>query len=171
MTQEFIDLRNSILQRRYEEALEICDELEWMSQKGIRLKIESYIVRLMIILINNHVEKQLTKNTAVLIMWLIRRIQAWNTKEDKTSYYINVDEWQQVLEEGIFDAMYQSSAEVLNGQLSVSQLSDIVNKTEVLEVAQQLLNFTYNYKGEKLFSSIDKFLGDLPGGADLTQVT
>jgi hypothetical protein len=27
MTQEFIDLRNSILQRRYEEALEICDEL------------------------------------------------------------------------------------------------------------------------------------------------
>jgi hypothetical protein len=53
-------------------------------------------------------------------MWLIRRIQAWNTKEDKTSYDINVEEWQQVLEEGIFDAMYQSSSEVFPGELSLN---------------------------------------------------
>lgn len=45
MTQELIDLRNSILERRYEDALAIVDELEGMSKQAILRNIESLSVK------------------------------------------------------------------------------------------------------------------------------
>lgn len=42
MTQELIDLRNSILQGRYADALAIVDELDWMSKKATLRNIKSF---------------------------------------------------------------------------------------------------------------------------------
>lgn len=46
MTQELIDLRASIIEGRYEDALTIVDELDWMSKKATLRNIKSYLVRL-----------------------------------------------------------------------------------------------------------------------------
>jgi hypothetical protein len=43
MTQELIDLRNSILEQRYTDALAIVDELEGMSKKAIIGQIKSFL--------------------------------------------------------------------------------------------------------------------------------
>ncbi|MGA9382827.1 MAG: hypothetical protein WBV73_29040 [Phormidium sp.] len=51
MTQELIDLRNSILAGRYEDALAIVDELEGMSRQAILRNIQSYLKILLIYLI------------------------------------------------------------------------------------------------------------------------
>ena len=60
MTQELIDLRNSILEGRYADALEIVDELDWMSKKATLRSIKSFLVRMLIHLIKNQVEQRLT---------------------------------------------------------------------------------------------------------------
>ena len=51
MTQELTDLRNSILEGRYQDALVIVDELEGMSRQAILRNIQSFLLRLLIHLI------------------------------------------------------------------------------------------------------------------------
>ncbi len=48
MTQELIDLRTSILEGRYADALAIVDELEGMSKQAILRNIESFLVRILV---------------------------------------------------------------------------------------------------------------------------
>ena len=62
MTQELLDLRNSILEGRYADALAIVDELEGLSRQAILRNIESFLVRLLIHLIKNQVEQRLTNS-------------------------------------------------------------------------------------------------------------
>jgi hypothetical protein len=64
MTQELIDLRNSILEGRYADALAIVDELEGMSKQAILRNIQSYLNILLIHLIKNQVEQRLTGSWA-----------------------------------------------------------------------------------------------------------
>ena len=85
MTQELIDLRNSILEGRYADALAIVDELEGMSKQAILRNIRSFLVRLMIHLIKNQVEKRLTNSWAASIEGAVAEIQDLNLKENKTS--------------------------------------------------------------------------------------
>jgi hypothetical protein len=62
MTQELIDLRTSILERRYADALAIVDELEGMSKQAILRNIESCLVRVLIHLIKNQIEQRLSNS-------------------------------------------------------------------------------------------------------------
>ncbi len=67
MTQELIDLRNSILQGRYTDALALVDELEGMSKQAILGNIQSYLKILIIYLIKNQIEQQLTNSWSASI--------------------------------------------------------------------------------------------------------
>ena len=62
MTQELIDLRTSILEGRYAEALAIVDELEGMSKQAILRNIESFLVRMLVHLIKNQIEQRLSNS-------------------------------------------------------------------------------------------------------------
>ena len=97
MTRELIDLRTSILEERYADALLIVDELEAMSKQAILRNIESFLLGLLIHLIKNQVEQRLTNSWAASITGSIRSIQKLNIKDNKTSYYIKPDEWEQML--------------------------------------------------------------------------
>ncbi len=92
-TQELTNLRNSILEGRYQDALEILDELDGMSRKEIIRKIESYLIRMLIHLIKNQVEQRLTNSWAASIRGSIREIKKLNLQDNKTAYYIKADEW------------------------------------------------------------------------------
>jgi hypothetical protein len=94
MTQELIDLRTSILEGRYAEALAIVDELEGLSKQAILRNIESFLVRVLIHLIKNQIEQRLTNSWVASISDSLRQIQKLNLKENKTSYYIKQDEWE-----------------------------------------------------------------------------
>lgn len=91
-TQELTDLRNSILEGRYQDALEILDELDGMSRKEIIRKIEAYLIRMLIHLIKNQVEQRLTNSWAASIRGSIREIKKLNLPDNKTAYYIKPDE-------------------------------------------------------------------------------
>lgn len=121
MTQELIDLRLSILEGRYEDALELVDELEGMSKQAILRNIESFLTRLMVHLIKNQMEERLTNSWVASISDSILRIRKLNLKDNKVSYYINSDEWLPFLEEAVEAAIAPTSVEVLNGQFTPVQ--------------------------------------------------
>jgi hypothetical protein len=166
MTQELIDLRTSILEGRYADALAIVDELEGMSKQAILRNIESFLVRMLVHLIKNQIEQRLTNSWVASISDSLRQIQKLNLKENKTSYYIKQDEWEPFLEEAIEAAIRPASVEVLDGAYNSFQLSELVDRTEIVMTAQRLLDLTYEHPAKMLIAIIDENLVQLPGGEE-----
>ncbi|GCL39309.1 hypothetical protein SR1949_44340 [Sphaerospermopsis reniformis] len=167
MTQELIDLRNNILQGRYAEALEIVDELAGMSKQAILRNIQSYLKILLIHLIKNQVEQRLTASWVASIRNAIREIKKINLKDNKKSYYVNEDEWTNLIEEEVIeDAIVDASFKVTNGKYSRSQLAGIIDKDEILATANKLLSLTYVYSSKELPAIMDDYIAQLVGGDD-----
>ncbi|QYX31373.1 DUF29 family protein [Sphaerospermopsis torques-reginae] len=162
MTQELIDLRNSILQGNYTEALAIVDELEGMSKKATIRQIKSFLKILLIHIIKNQIEKRLTNSWMASIRNSIREIQEINLKENKKSYYINEDEWENLIEESVIeDAIADASLEIMNGKYTRSQLSTIINRKQVINSAITFLYLTYTYSPKELPAIMDDYLSQL----------
>ncbi len=167
MTQELINLRDSILQGRYADALAIVDDLEGMSKKAIIRQIRSFLKILLIHLIKNQIEQRFTNSWIASIRNSIREIQDVNLKENKKSYYINQDEWENFIEEEVIeDAIADASLEVMNGKYNQIQLADIIDRTDLMQTTLKLLTLTYIYLPKELPAIITEQLTHLPGGED-----
>ena len=166
MTQELIDLRKSILEGRYADALAIVDELEGMSRQAILRNIQSFLKIMLIHLIKNQVEQRLTSSWAASIRNSIVEIKKLNLKDNKTSYYIGTDEWNNLLEEELESAIRDASLEVLNGIYNEFELTEMVDRTQVIENAQTLLALTYSHSAKDLPAVVAENLTQLPGGED-----
>jgi hypothetical protein len=166
MTQELIDLRKSILEGRYTDALAIVDELEGMSKQAILRNIQSYLKILLIHLIKNQVEQRLTNSWAASIRNAILEIKKLNLKDNKTSYYISSDEWITVLEDVIESAIRDASLEALNGIYNEFEFTEMVNKAQVTQNAEKLLALTYSYSVKELPAIVAENLTQIPGGED-----
>jgi hypothetical protein len=164
MTQELIDLRTSILEGRYADALAIVDELEGMSKQAILRNIESFSARMLIHLIKNQVEQRLNNSWAASIRDSVREIQKLNLKDNKISYYINADEWEQVIEDELEAAISTASVEVVNGTYTPSQLSEMVDRSQIMQTAKSLLALTYIHSKKELPLIINNYFSQLPGG-------
>ncbi|MCC5599232.1 DUF29 family protein [Nostoc favosum] len=167
MTQELIDLKKSILEGRYADALAIVDELEGMSKKAILRQIKSFLRILLIHLIKNKLEQRLTNSWAASIRNAIREIKEVNIKDNKKSYYINLDEWGNLIEEEVIeDAIADASEEVMNGKFTRSELSSMLDKSQILTTATSLLALTYTFSPKELPAIMDDYLSQLAGGED-----
>jgi hypothetical protein len=166
MTQELSDLRVSIVEGRYDEAIAIIDDLEEMSKKAILRNIMSFLIRLMIHLIKNQIESRLTNSWIASISDSVIEIQDLNLKDNKKSVYIKLDEWQPYLEEAIERAIRPASVEVMNGQLKPAHISRQIDRNKLIDITLQLLNLTYQYSAKELPIKIDRVLVDLPGGKE-----
>ncbi|MFB2974160.1 hypothetical protein ACE1CD_34785 [Aerosakkonema sp. BLCC-F183] len=67
MTQELIDLRTSILEERYSDALAIVDELEGMSKQAVLRTIKSHLLVLLMHSIKNLTYNHSAKELPALI--------------------------------------------------------------------------------------------------------
>ena len=166
MTQELIDLRNSIVEGRYTDALVIVDELEGMSKQAILRNIQAFLRILLIHLIKNQIEQRLTNSWSASIRNSLIEIKKINLKENKKSYYINQDEWDSWLEDEIELAIADASLEVLNGIYNEFQLAEMVNRNEVISIARKFLELTHLYSVKELPKTISELLIQLPGGED-----
>ncbi|MBE9229218.1 DUF29 family protein [Phormidium sp. LEGE 05292] len=166
MTQELIDLRKSILEGRYIDALAIVDELEGMSKQAILRNIQSYLKILLIHLIKNQVEQRLTNSWANSIRNSIREIKKLNLQDNKTSYYIKIDEWESTLEEEFEEAIREASLEAFNGIYNEFEFTEMVDKVQVIQLAERLLTLTYTYSIKELPAIVADNLIQLPGGED-----
>ena len=166
MTQELMDLKTSIIEGRYADALLIVDELEGMSKQAILRNIKAFLKILLIHLIKNQVEQRLTGSWASSIRNAVLEIQDLNLKGNKTSYYINNDEWEGFIESVLMAAIADASEEVLNGKLNRVQLTARIEQSQIILTAHRLLNLTYNYSEQELPVIMDDYLSQLPGGED-----
>ena len=167
MTQELIDLKTSILEGRYHDALFIVDELEGMSKKATLRQIKSFLRILLIHLIKNKVEQRLTNSWASSLRNSIREIKDLNLKDNQTSYYINSDEWEYLIEEEVIeDAIAEASEEVMNGAYNQFQLGEMIEKSLIMQRSLNLLNLTYQYSKKELPAILAENLMQLPGGED-----
>lgn len=169
MTQELLELRLSIEKGNYAEALSLVDELEEMSRQAILRNIESFLIRLFVHLIKNKVEGRLTNSWVASISDSILRIQKLNLKGNKKSYYINADEWFPFLEEALEAAIAPASTELLEGRLTPMQISEQINREELLQTAQIFLDLTYRYSPKELPQVMTNYLIELPGGQEWSQ--
>lgn len=166
MAQELIQLRQSILEGRYDDALEIIDDLEEMSKQATLRKIEAFLVRLCIHLIKNQIEQRLTNSWIASISDSVIQIAKLNLQDNRKSYYIKADEWQEYLDEAVARAIRPASAEIFEGTLKPSQITQRLNRQILIEIVQKLLNLTYQYQPKELPDMIDTHLAQLPGGKD-----
>jgi hypothetical protein len=167
MTQELIDLRQSILDGRYQDALDIIDELEGMSKQGILRNIESYLVHLLIHLIKIQIEKRTTKSWRSSIANSIVKIKKLNLKDNKKSclgarslasyadagshrYYIEPGEWQEYRTEALNPALNEACLEVKEGIFDYKQLKKEIQKNQLFDWANYLLDLTYKNSTEQL---------------------
>ncbi|GAB4289929.1 MAG: hypothetical protein Fur0025_24590 [Oscillatoriaceae cyanobacterium] len=166
MTQELTELRACIVEQRYDDALVILDELEGMSKKAILQNIESFLVRLLTHLMKNQVEQRLTNSWAASIRDSIIKIQALNLKDNKKSHYIQLDEWEELLETAFDDAVFAASIEIASGIYPPSQLAEMIDKDVIMNLANHLLLLTYTESKKTLRDMIYQELIKLPGGDD-----
>ncbi|MEH1870187.1 DUF29 family protein [Nostoc sp.] len=167
MTQELIDLKKSILEGRYADALAIVDELEGMSKQAILRNIQAYLRILLIHLIKNQLEQRLTNSWAASIRNSIREIKKLNIKDNKTSYYINLDDWENFInEEVIEDAIADASDEVMDGVYNQFQLAKMLDINQIIQTALKFLALTYSYSAKELPAVVAENLTQLVGGED-----
>ncbi len=100
MIQELEDLKNCILEQRYEDALALIYQLDGMSRQTKINALESFVIR-MLIHIKNQLEQRLTNYWAASIRSSLIEIKKINLQDNRKSYYIKENEWQTILEEGI----------------------------------------------------------------------
>ncbi|MHC5674359.1 DUF29 family protein [Nostoc sp.] len=167
MTQELIDLKKSILEGRYADALAIVDELEGMSKKAILRQIKSFLRILLIHLIKNQLEQRLTNSWVASVRNAIREIKEVNLKDNKTSYYINLNEWENLMDEEVIeDAIADASDEVMNGAYNQFQLAEMIDRNQIIQTALKFLALTYSYSAKELPAVVAENLTQLPGGED-----
>lgn len=165
-TQEITNLRASILEGRYADALAIVDELEGMSRQAILRNVQSFLLRLLVHLIKNQVEQRLTNSWANSISDSIRQIKKLNLQDNKTSYYVNIDEWDAMLEDEFEAAIDAASVEVRDGIYTPFELLEMVEKIQIMMIAQKLLALTYEHSPKSLPAIIKEHLTKLSGGED-----
>lgn len=164
MIQELVDLRASILEERYEDALKLVEQLDGMSRQAKIDAIESQLVRMLIHLVKNQLEQRLTNSWAASIRGALVEIKKLNLQDNRTSYYIKQNEWQDLIEDSLEVAISDASVEVFNGNFSPFQVSEQVNRSELIVVTERFLNLTYCCSKKELPLAVNEALIDLPGG-------
>ena len=137
-----------------------------MSKQAILRNIESCLVTMLTHLIQNQVDQCLTNSWAALISDSLQQIQTLNLKENKTSYYVEQDEWKPFLEEAIEAALRPASIEAMDYFYHPCQLAASVDRTDLIMTAQRLLDLTYEHSAKTLPAIIDENLVQLPGGEE-----
>jgi len=77
---------------------------------------------MLIHLIKNQIEQRLTNYWAASIRASLIEIKKINLQDNRKSYYIKQDQWQEILEETIEVAISDASIEVLGGAYTSFQL-------------------------------------------------
>ncbi len=166
MTQELTDLRRSLQEGRYTDALALVDELEGMGKQAVLRNIESFLVRLLVHLIKNQVEQRLTHSWLVSIADSVLQISKLNLKDNQTSHYIKSDGWDPYLDEALEAAILPASLETLEGKLKPRQLASRIDRPALLAIAHRFLTLTYTDSRRDLLAALNRVLATLPGGAD-----
>ena len=156
-------IRQYIQEQRYDEALELVDELEEMSKEDKLNKIYSYAVILLLHLIKQAAEDRSTRSWEFSIYNSTKKIKLTNKRRnavlgvsphsrtspmsdcDKTrrksgGYYANEDELREILNDAFDTAIKRAALEAFEGQYKEDELILKIQPEEIKAQALSLIN-------------------------------
>ncbi|MEB3148089.1 MAG: DUF29 family protein [Sphaerospermopsis sp.] len=137
--EEILTLKNLLLQGDFQGALTIVEELEEMSRNDIIKTIRSYAIILLIHLIKQQAENRSTRSWEVSIRNSVREIQRENKRRKSGGYYLTQEELLETLAEAYLNAIDEASLEVKEGLYEAEELEKLVNKSEIINYALDLI--------------------------------
>ena len=133
-------IRQYIQEQRYDEALELVDELEEMSKEDKLNKIYSYAVILLLHLIKQAAEDRSTRSWEFSIYNSTKKIKLTNKRRKSGGYYANEDELREILNDAFDTAIKRAALEAFEGQYKEDELILKIQPEEIKAQALSLIN-------------------------------
>lgn len=141
--EELMELRSLVQQGDLRSALTLIDELEEMSKDDKINKIYSYAIILLVHLIKQAAEKCSTNSWEVSICNSLISIQRTNKRRKAGGNYLSDRELSEILAEAYDRALDNARLEAFGGAYDAIAIGKMVNQTEILELAMQLLTTSF----------------------------
>ena len=133
-------IRQYIQEQRYDEALELVDELEAMSKEDKLNKIYSYSVILLLHLIKQGAEDRSTRSWEFSIYNSTKKIKRTNKRRKSGGYYANEEELREILNDAFDTAIKRAALEAFEGQYKEDELILKIQPEEIKAQALSLIN-------------------------------
>ena len=133
-------IRQYIQEQKYEEALELVDELEEMSKEDKLNKIYSYAVILLLHLIKQAAEQRSTRSWEFSIYNSTKAIKRTNRRRKAGGYYADEEELQEILNDAFDTAIKKAALEAFEGQFQENELILKIHPEEIKKQALSLIN-------------------------------
>ena len=137
--EELLILKSLLLKGDIPGSLAIVEELEEMSRKDIIKTIRSYAVILLLHLIKQQAENRTTRSWDVSIRNSVLEIQEENERPRGAGFYLPLEELRIVVETAYKQAINKASLEVEEGRYEPRELSQLVNRDEIIDRAMALI--------------------------------
>jgi hypothetical protein len=155
--EEILELKKCLIDRQYERALAIVEDLEEMGRQDKINNLEAFLIILLIHLIKIQVEKRVTRSWRTSIINSVLAIQKRNHL-GKKSYYIKPEEWEEHILECQFEAILDAAKEVFEG-IDYKKLEKLVDFSKIISICNKLLMYTYENNKKEIIELIeDEFL-------------
>lgn len=141
--EELMELRSLVQQGDLQSALTLIDELEEMSKDDKINKIYSYAIILLVHLIKQAAEKRSTSSWEVSIRNSLISIQRTNKRRKAGGNYLSDREISEILVDAYDRALDNARLEAFGGAYDAIAIGKMVNQTEILELAMQLLTTSF----------------------------
>ncbi|AFZ34125.1 protein of unknown function DUF29 [Stanieria cyanosphaera PCC 7437] len=154
--EEILELKECLLNRQYERAMTIVEELELMGRQDKINNLESFLVILLIHLIKIQVEKRVTRSWRSSIVNSFREIQKRNRLGNR-SHYIKPNQWNEHFKAIYADAIFKAADETFGG-IEITELKSLVDFNSLQNLALELLDLIYTLDADSIINLIcDRF--------------
>lgn len=137
--EEILELRKSINEGRYTDALHIIDELEEMAKDDKLDKIFSYMQIILIHLIKQFAEKRTTRSWDNSIYHAISQINRVNKRRKAGGDYMKREELFENLQDAFDLAIRDAAQEAFEGIYTHKELETKIDKNKILAEAMKMI--------------------------------
>jgi len=138
--EELLELKELLIQKDFEGAYALVEDLEEMGKKGVARNIRSYAKVLLLQLIKQQVEQRTTKSWDISIRNSIREIKDLNTRPSSKGTYLNNEQLREVIAGAIDSAIDQASIEAAEGIYEARQIEQKIDRNELVKRAIALIH-------------------------------
>jgi hypothetical protein len=139
--EEILELRRSVEEGRYNDALMLIGEMEEMAKDDKINKIKSYITVLLIHLIKQHAEQHTTRSWSLSIENAVDAIYETNGRRKGSGTYMDEEHFRQTIDEKFLPALKRAALEAFGGAYTAKQLAAMLD-TEAIKA--QALDYILN---------------------------
>jgi hypothetical protein len=129
--EEILELRRSIEEGRYHDALALIGEMEEMAKEDKIIKIKSFLGVLLIHLIKQHAEHRTTRSWTLSIENAVDSINETNGRRKSSGAYLKSHQLQEAVEEKFLPALKQASLEAFGGVYTAKELATRIDSAAI----------------------------------------